>query len=101
MLGAFTKAEDEALNVAFGGRGKRSLNKVFDAIGFIYPNYCFPVRRRVMKRKSAPKTSSALKQKKVKTLTHRPCAETEAFSPSSLFCFHKKSFSKSTKIFFL
>jgi hypothetical protein len=42
------------------------LNRVFDAIGFIYPNYCFPARKRGLKRKSAPK------QKKMKVLTHRP-----------------------------
>jgi hypothetical protein len=42
MLGAFTKAEDEALNIAFGGRGKRKLNRVFDVIGFIYRDCRFP-----------------------------------------------------------
>jgi hypothetical protein len=53
MLGAFSKAENEALNTSFSGRGKRRLNRVFDGIGFIYPDYCFHVRRKVMKRKSA------------------------------------------------
>jgi hypothetical protein len=72
MLGAFTKPEDEALNLAFGGWGKRRLNRVFDVIGFIYLDYSFPMQRIVMKRKSAPKTSSAPKLNKVKTLTHRP-----------------------------
>jgi hypothetical protein len=37
------KVEDEELNLAFSGRGKRRLNIVFDVIGFIYPNYCFSV----------------------------------------------------------
>jgi hypothetical protein len=41
LLGAYTKAEDEAMNIAFGARGKRRLNRVFDVIGFVYPNYCF------------------------------------------------------------
>jgi hypothetical protein len=72
MVGAFTKVEDEALNIAFGGREKRRLNRVFDVIGFIYPDYCFPARKKVVKQKSAPKTSSALKQKRAKILTHRP-----------------------------
>jgi hypothetical protein len=39
ILGAYTKAEDEAMNTTFGVRGKRRLNRVFDAIGFIYPDY--------------------------------------------------------------
>jgi hypothetical protein len=67
-----TKAEDEAINSTFGARGKMRLNMVFDAIGFIYPDYCFPARNRGLKSKSALKDSSATpKQKKVKVLTHR------------------------------
>jgi hypothetical protein len=38
LLGAYTKAEDEAMNTAFDARGKRRLNRVFDLIGFIYPD---------------------------------------------------------------
>jgi hypothetical protein len=72
MLGAFTKAEDKALNIALGVQGKRRLNRVFDVTGFIYPNYCFPTQRRVVKQKSAPQTTSTPNQKRVKTLTHRP-----------------------------
>jgi hypothetical protein len=46
---------------------------VFDVIGFIYPDYCFPARRKGQKRKSALKSpSSALKQKRVKILANRP-----------------------------
>jgi hypothetical protein len=33
------------MTAAFGARGKMRLNRVFDVIGFVYPNYCFPVRR--------------------------------------------------------
>jgi hypothetical protein len=33
-LGAYTKAEDEAMTTTFGAHGKRRLNKVFDVIGF-------------------------------------------------------------------
>ena len=43
ILGAYSKAEDEAMTVAFGTRGKKRLNRVFDVIGFVYPNYCYPV----------------------------------------------------------
>jgi hypothetical protein len=39
LLGAYSKAEDNALSAAFGGRNKKRLNRVFDAIGFIYPDY--------------------------------------------------------------
>ena len=58
LLGAYTKAEDEAMNSAFGAQRKKRLNKVFDAIGFIYPDYCFPARKRGLKRKGALKASS-------------------------------------------
>jgi hypothetical protein len=53
--------------VAFCALGRRRLNMVFDAIGFIYPDYCFPARKRGSKRKSAPKASSVvLKPKREK-----------------------------------
>jgi hypothetical protein len=46
---------------------------IFDIIGFVYPDYCFPVRRQRGKRKvTASTSSSALKQKSAKVLTHRP-----------------------------
>jgi hypothetical protein len=49
------------------------LNRVFDTIGFVYPDYRFPAQKRGLKRKSAPRASSvAPKQKRVKVLTHRP-----------------------------
>jgi hypothetical protein len=34
LLGAYSKAEDKTMITAFGARGKRSLNRVFDVIGF-------------------------------------------------------------------
>jgi hypothetical protein len=45
LLGAYYKAEDNALSAAFGGRGKKRLNRVFDAIGFVYPDYRYPAAR--------------------------------------------------------
>jgi hypothetical protein len=51
LLGAYSKAEDNALSAAFGGRGEKRLNKVFDAIGFIYPDYRYPLRGQEKKRK--------------------------------------------------
>jgi hypothetical protein len=42
LLGAYTRAEDDAMTLAFGGRGKKRLNRVFDVIGFVYPDYTYP-----------------------------------------------------------
>jgi hypothetical protein len=51
LLGAYSKSEDNALSAAFGSRKKKRLNRVFDAIGFMYPDYRYPPREQ--KRKSA------------------------------------------------
>jgi hypothetical protein len=53
LLGAYSKAEDDAMTKAFGGRGKKRLNRVFDVIGFVYPDYCYPSRKLGKKRKTA------------------------------------------------
>jgi hypothetical protein len=48
------------------------LNRVFDAIGFVYPNYHYPLRRQGKKRKTAASSTTAVpKGKKMKVLTHR------------------------------
>jgi hypothetical protein len=79
LLGPYSKAEDIVLSAAFGGRKKKRLNRVFDAIGFMYPDYRYPLRGQ--KRKgatsgkddaSAAPSEHAPKRKKVKVLTHRP-----------------------------
>ncbi len=44
LLGLYSKAEDNALSAAFRGRGKKRLNRVFDAIGFVYLDYRYPLR---------------------------------------------------------
>jgi hypothetical protein len=79
LLGLYSKAEDTALSAAFGGRKKKRLNRVFDAIGFVYPDYCYPTRGQKRKNTSSAKevASAALsepapKRKKMKVLTHRP-----------------------------
>jgi hypothetical protein len=73
LLGTYSKAEDNALSAAFGGRGKKRLNRVFDAIGFVYPDYHYPLRRQGKKRKTAASdTTDVPKSKKMKVLTHRP-----------------------------
>jgi hypothetical protein len=72
LLGAYSKAEDNSLSAASGGRGKKRLNWVFDANGFVYPDYHYPLRGQEKKRKaSASATAAELKGKKMKVLTHR------------------------------
>jgi hypothetical protein len=83
LLGAYSKAENTALSAAFGGRKKKRLNRVFDAIGFIYPDYHYPMRGQKRKNTSPAKEIAsaaarepAPKRKKVKVLTHPPrCIE--------------------------
>jgi hypothetical protein len=79
LLGAYSKSEDNALSAAFGSRKKKRLNRVFDAIGFVYPDDRYPPRGQ--KRKgatsgkdvaSAAPSEPAPKKKKVKVLTHQP-----------------------------
>jgi hypothetical protein len=79
LLVAYSKSEDNALSAAFGSQKKKRLNRFFDAIGFMYPDYRYPSRGQ--KRKSATSrkddasaapSEPAPKRKKVKVLTHRP-----------------------------
>jgi hypothetical protein len=73
LLGAYTRAEDDALTSTFGGRGKKRSNRVFDVIGFVYPDYAYPSRKQGKKRKASTSAISVvLKGKKIKVLTHRP-----------------------------
>jgi hypothetical protein len=79
LLGPYPKAEDIALSAAFGGRKKKRLNRVFDAIGFMYPDYRYPLRGRKRKDATSGKDDASAapseptpKRKKVKVLTHRP-----------------------------
>jgi hypothetical protein len=76
LLGAYSMTEDKALSAAFEGRGKKRLTRVFDAIGFVYPDYRYLLRGQQKKRKIATSVipvEPAPKSKKVKVLTHRPC----------------------------
>jgi hypothetical protein len=62
------------LSAAFGGRGKKRLNRVFDAIGFVYPDYRYPLRGQGKKRKATTSVTPdepVTKGKKLKVLTHR------------------------------
>jgi hypothetical protein len=75
LLGAYSKVEDNALSAAFGGWGKKRLNRVFDAIGFVYPDYRYPLQGQGKTRKTAASTTPVEpvpKGKNVKVLTHRP-----------------------------
>jgi hypothetical protein len=74
LLGAYSIAEDNALSAAFGGRGKKRMNRVFDAIGFVYPDYRYPLRGHGKNRKAAASVAPVEpvpKGKKMKVLTHR------------------------------
>jgi hypothetical protein len=73
LLGVYSRAEDDALSATFGGQGKKRLNRVFDAIGFVYPDYHYPLQRQGRKRKTIASTATAVpKCKKLKVLTHPP-----------------------------
>jgi hypothetical protein len=73
LLGTYSKAEDDALFAAFRGRDKKRLNRVFDAIGFVCPDYHYPLRRQGKKRKIAASVTTVVpKGMKMKVLTHRP-----------------------------
>jgi hypothetical protein len=73
LLGAYSRAEDDAMTAAFRGWGKKMLNRVFDVIGFVYPDYCYPSRKQGKQRRAAALAiSTALKTKRVKVLTHHP-----------------------------
>jgi hypothetical protein len=78
LVGPYSRAEDNALSAAFGNRKKKRLNRVFDAIGFMYPDYRYPPwgqkRKGATSEKdaaSAAPSEPAPKRKKVKVLTHR------------------------------
>jgi hypothetical protein len=79
LLGAYSKSEDNALSAAFGSRKKKRLNRVFDAIGFVYPDYRYPPRGQKRKGATSGKVAASAapseptpKSKKLKVLTHRP-----------------------------
>jgi hypothetical protein len=79
LLGSYSKAEDTTLSAAFGGRKKKRLNRVFDAIGFVYPDYRYPTRGQKRKNTASAKevvsaapSEPAPERKKIKVLTHRP-----------------------------
>jgi hypothetical protein len=75
LLGPYSKAEDNALSAAFGGRRKKRINRVFDAIGFVYPDYRYPLWGQGKKRTTSASDNPdrpVPKGKKLKVLTHRP-----------------------------
>jgi hypothetical protein len=79
LLGPYSKAEDTALSAAFEGRKKKRLNRVFDAIGFVYPDYRYPTQGQKGKSTSSAKEVAsaapiepAPKRKRIKVLTQRP-----------------------------
>jgi hypothetical protein len=88
LLGPYSKTEDNALSAVFGSRKKKRLNRVFDAIGFMYPDYRYPLRGQKRKGATAGKDDAsaapsepAPKRKKVKVLTRRPRFIEQAIVP--------------------
>jgi hypothetical protein len=79
LLGAYSKSEDNALSAVFGSQKKKRLNRVFDAIGFVYPDYRYPPRGQKRKGATSGKAAASAasseptpKRKKLMVLTHRP-----------------------------
>jgi hypothetical protein len=73
ILGAYSKAEDEAMTTTFGACGKKRLNRVFDVIKFVYLDYCYPTWKQGRKRKATTSTSTGVSgSKKIKVLLRRP-----------------------------
>jgi hypothetical protein len=72
LLGTYSKAEDDALSAAFRGRGKKRFKRVFDAIGFVYPDYSYPLRKGKKRKTTASAATAVPKGKKMKVLTQRP-----------------------------
>jgi hypothetical protein len=79
LLGAYSKSEDNALSAAFGSQKKKRINRVFDAIGFVYPDYHYLPRGQKRKGATSGKVAASVapsepapKRKKLKVLTHRP-----------------------------
>jgi hypothetical protein len=88
LLGAYSKSEDNALFVAFGSRKKKRLNRVFDAIGFVYPDCRYPPRGQKRKDATSGKAAASAAssepapiRKNLKVLTHRPCYIEPAIVP--------------------
>jgi hypothetical protein len=80
LLGAYSKAEDTALSAAFGGRKRKRLNRVFDAIGFVYPDYRYPARGE--KRKNI---SSAMKLHQPLLASRRRREGKSSHTPATLY----------------
>jgi hypothetical protein len=73
LLGLYSRAEDNTLYAAFGNHQKKRLNRVFDAIRFMYPDYCYPPWGQKRKSEDSGKDDvPAPKRKRVKILAHRP-----------------------------
>jgi hypothetical protein len=88
LLGPYSKAEDNALSAAFGSQKKKRLNRVFDTIGFVYPDYRYPPRGQKWKGAASEKDVASAapseptpKRRKVKVLTHRSCYIEPAIVP--------------------
>jgi hypothetical protein len=62
LLGAYSKSKDNVLSAAFRSRKKKRLNMVFDAIGFVYPDYRYPPRGQKRKGATSGKVATSAVQ---------------------------------------
>jgi hypothetical protein len=61
------------MTTALDARGKKRLNRVFDVIGFVYLDYCYPAQKQGRKRKATASTITGVsRSKKITVLTRRP-----------------------------
>jgi hypothetical protein len=81
LLGAYTRTEEDAMTLAFGGRGKKRLNRVFDVIGFVYPDYSYPSQKQGRKKICCLGDRQHAKAEKVKILTPPPTRGEAAEAP--------------------
>jgi hypothetical protein len=74
LLGTYSRAKDDAMSAAFGGRGKKRLNRVFDVIDFVYHDYRYPLRGQGKKRKTAASATTVVPKGKKSEGSDPPAA---------------------------
>jgi hypothetical protein len=81
LLGAYSKAEDNALSVAFGGQGKKRLNRVLMRLASYTPIIASRCEGKEKEEGYRFGHHSCAEEQNVKVLTHRPCYIEPAMVP--------------------
>lgn len=68
ILGNYNKKKDEPLSISFGTGKKRRLNRIFDAIVFVYPDYPRLTQDAGKKRKHKPMKITTKRRKTFATI---------------------------------